>query len=142
MFEHDKETGNITMHQGDTGAFKVEAHRKSGTPWTANDRMLWTVKDGSGNIVMQRIYRLDDDEGLGNGVVEIQFHNNDTDQWEGGSYTTERRYNVNPRWKGGAPSSAGACIDALVTGDEMIEGDIVRTAFQGQLTISGVLGGI
>lgn len=142
MFEHDLETGNITMHRGDTGAFKVEAHRKSGIAWTAADRMLWTIKDQGGNIVMQRIYRLDDDDGLGNGVVEIQFHNDDTDQWDPGAYTTERRYNVNPRWKDGAPSSAGACIDAMTTGDEMIEGDVVRTAFQGTLTISGILGEI
>ena len=140
MFVHDSENGNINMHRGDTGAFIVTAEKTSGAAWTDRDRMLWTVKDASGAIVMQRIYRLDTE--LGNGKAEIQFHNSDTDTWESGIYSTERRYNINPRWKGGAPSSEGECIDAMATGDEMIEGDVVRTVFQGQLTITAILGEI
>ena len=140
MFNHDNETGAITMHRGDTGAFLVHATKTSGEAWTDKDRMLWTVKDASGAIVMQRIYRLDTE--LGNGYAEIQFHNSDTDTWEPGPYTTERRYDINPAWKGGAPSSEGDCINALLTGDEMIEGDVVRTVFQGSLTISAILGEI
>ena len=140
MFVHDSENGNITMHRGDTGAFIVTAEKTSGSAWTDRDRMLWTVKDASGAIVMQRIYRLD--TALGNGKAEIQFHNSDTDTWEPGIYSTERRYDISPRWKGGAPSSEADCIDALATGDEMIEGDVVRTVFQGQLTIAAILGEI
>jgi hypothetical protein len=90
--------------------------------------------------MLQRFYRLDDDEGLGNGVVEIQFHNNDTDTWEPGQYTTERRYDVNPRWDGDPPE--GMCVNALTAGVRMIEGDVVRTVVQGTLTIQGILGDI
>ena len=140
MFNVNTETGAITMHAGDTGAFKVRAARKSGEPWTEDDRMLFTVKNASGEIVIQRFYRLDDDEGLGNGVVEIQFHNNDTDKLAPGSYTTERRYDVNPYWDGTPPE--GMCVDALTAGVRMIEGNVVRTVFQGALTIQGVLGDI
>lgn len=140
MFERDS-AGNIIMHQGDTGSFKIHAQRASGIPWTADDRMLLTVKNSGGVIVMQRIYRLDDAWGLGDGVVLIEFHNNDTDTWESGPYQIERRYDVAPRWESGE-APAGRCVDALATGDKMIEGDVVRTAFQGTLTISAVHGEI
>jgi hypothetical protein len=139
-FEVNETGTTITMHAGDTGAFKVKATRSSGTDWTEDDRMLFTIRNGSGEIVLQRFYRLDDDDGLGNGVVEIQFHNNDTDEWAPGSYTIERRYAVNPYWDGTAPE--GMCVNALTAGVRMIEGDVVRTVVQGTLTILGILGQI
>lgn len=128
------------MHAGDTGAFKIHASRKSGEPWTEYDRLLFTIKNANGEIVLQRFYRLDDDEGLGNGVVEIQFHNDDTDLWDAGQYSMERRYDVNPRWNGTPPE--GMCVNALTAGVRMIEGDVVRTAVQGSVTIVGILGDI
>ena len=132
MFKYNETATEITMHAGDTGAFKVKANRQSGAAWTEDDRMLFTITNAGGEAVIKRFYRLDDDEGLGNGVVEIQFHNNDTDQLEPGQYSMERRYDVNPRWDGTAPTG----------GVEMIEGDVVRTVVQGTLTILGVLGKI
>ena len=140
MFNYNSTGTEITMHAGDTGAFKVHATRATGADWTDTDRMLFTIKNGAGDIVLQRFYRLDDDEGLGNGVVEIQFHNNDTDQWESGQYSIERRYDINPRWDGDPPE--GMCVNALTAGVRMIEGDIVRTVVQGTLTILGILGDI
>lgn len=140
MFDRNDNASVITLHAGDTGAFKVRATRKSGTPWTENDRMLFTVKAADGTIKLQRFYRLDDDEGLGNGVVEIQFHNNDTDTWVPGDYSTERRYAVNPSWSGTPPE--GMCVNALTAGVRMTEGDVIRTKVQGKLTINGILGDI
>ena len=140
MFEYNSNGTEIKMHAGDTGAFKVHATRASGEDWTEDDRMLFTIRNGAGEAVMQRFYRLDDDEGLGNGVIEIQFHNNDTDEWPAGTYNMERRYVVNPYWDGTAP--AGMCVNALTAGVRMIEGDVVRTVVQGTLTISGILGEI
>ena len=139
-FSRNENATVITMHAGDTGAFKIHATRKTGAAWDEYDRMLFTVTDPNGIIVMQRFYRLDDDEGLGNGVVEIQFHNNDTDQWAPGTYTTERRYDVHPSWNGTPPE--GMCVNALTAGVRMIEGHVVRTVVQGTLTIMGVLGSI
>ena len=140
MFNRNEDATAITMHAGDTGAFKVHATRKTGTDWTEDDRMLFTITAPTGEKVLQRFYRLDDDEGLGNGRVEIQFHNNDTDKWAPGTYTTERRYDINPRWDGTPPD--GMCVNALTAGVKMIEGDVVRTVVQGTLTIQGVLGDI
>lgn len=139
-FIRNENATSITMHAGDTGAFKIHATRATGENWTADDRMLFTVRDAMNEIVMQRFYRLDDDEGLGNGVIEIQFHNNDTDEWPAGAYSTERRYDVNPRWDGEPPE--GMCVNAMTAGVRMIEGDVVRTVVQGTLTIQSVLGDI
>ena len=140
MFQVNETATVINMHAGDTGAFKIRATRASGTDWTEDDRMLFTIRNSSGEAVLQRFYRLDDDEGLGNGVVVIQFHNNDTDQWDVGQYSMERRYDVNPSWDGTPPE--GMCVNALTAGVRMVEGDVVRTVVQGSLTINGILGEI
>ena len=131
-FELDPATMDIKMFQGDTKAFKFTAHRKSGTAWTENDRMLFTVKNAAGDVVLQRIYRLDTD--LGNGKSEIQFHNNDTDEWENGIYNAERRYIINCRWDGEAPE--GDCVNALAVDARIVDGDVVRVPETGQFTIS------
>ena len=139
-FQIDLETGDIKMNAGDTGSFKVHCARKSGDAWPAEARMLYTIRNGNGEIVLQRIYRLDDAWGLGDGVVLIEFHNDDTDDWEPGSYTTERRYNVSPVWEG-TPSEA-RCVNALTSDARMVEGVPVRTVFQGSLNIESVDGRI
>ena len=134
MFNVDLETKEIRMHRGDTGSFKVEAARKSGAEWSAEDRMLFTVKNDSGDVVMQRIYRLDDAFGLGNGVVLMEFHNDDTDSWANGQYKTEWRYIIGPYWSGEAPT--GRCVDALRENVRMVEGDVVRVPAGGQSTLT------
>lgn len=137
-FQVDFETGDIKMNRGDTGSFWVHAARKSEEQWTEDDRMLFTIRNGQGEIVLQRFYRLDDQWNQGDGFVLIEFHNDDTDTWETGQYTVERRYNVAPRWNGTAP--AGRCVNAMTAGVRMIEGDIVRTVCQSSLTIDNILG--
>ena len=140
MFKVDYGTGSIVMHQGDTGVIRVSAVRKNGDDWTENDRMLFTVRSQSGEIVLQRIYRLDDQYDLGDGTVLVEFHNDDTDEWDAGQYFTELRYDVSPIWSGTAPTAR--CVNALTAGVKMIEGSIVRTTIQSTLTIQGVLGNI
>ena len=139
-FQINLETGDIKMNAGDTGSFKVHGSRKSGSSWTEDSRMLFTIADSAGEIVLQRIYRLDDQYDLGDGVVLIEFHNDDTDDWPAGQYTMERRYDVSPVWEG-TPSTA-RCVDALTSSAKMIEGVPVRTVFVGTLTIVGVIGRI
>ena len=138
-FLFNKETGDIRMNAGDTGSFWVKCSRTSGESWPETARMLYTVKNGQGEIVLQRIYRPDDHWGLGDGMMLIEFHNDDTDDWTPGSYTTERRYNVAPIWEG-TPSGA-RCVDALAPGAaRMVEGVPVRTVFKGTLTIENTDG--
>lgn len=141
-FQVDLETMDIKMNRGDTGSFKVGSSRESGTAWTEDDRMLFTIKNAQGEIMIQRIYRLDDQYGLGNGKVLIEFHNDDTDTWDPGQYTTELRFDVAPIWDG-TPVPTERCVDALMPGvPKMIEGPVVRTVIQSSLMIEGVLGDI
>ena len=141
-FQVDLETMDIKMNRGDTGSFKVGSSRESGTAWTEDDRMLFTIKNAQGEIMIQRIYRLDDQYGLGNGKVLIEFHNDDTDTWDPGQYTTELRFDVAPIWDG-TPVPTERCVNALLPGvPKMIEGPVVRTVIQSSLMIEGVLGDI
>lgn len=138
-FEFDKSTWAIKMHAGDTGSEWLGGRRKSGTPWTSADRCLFTVRKGS-EIVMQRIYRLDNQWGAGDGIFLFEMHNNDTDTWETGTYDTEWRFDVNPSWDGTPPE--GRCVNGLTAEAHMIEGDIVRTKVQSTLEIKAVYGKI
>ena len=141
MFSVNYDTMEITMHSGDTGSFKVHGERESGTAWTSDDRMQLVITNGQNEIVLWRIYRLDDQYGLGNGTVLVEFHNDDTDDWDPGDYATELRFDVHPIWDG-TPSTA-RCVDALATGAVLMnEGHVVRTTIQSTLHIQGVLGKI
>ena len=64
-FVFDTTTGNVSMYAGDTGSFFMKFERESGDSWPDTARMLYTVKGGSGDIVMQRLYRLDDQWDVG-----------------------------------------------------------------------------
>ena len=139
-FEFDKETWAIKMHAGDTGSEWLGGTRQSGTAWTSDDRCLFTVTNQQNEIVMQRIYRLDDQWGAGDGIFLFEMHNNDTDKWAPGTYNTEWRFDVNPSWDGTAQT--GRCVNGMTAGVHMIEGDIVRTKIQSTLEIKGVLGDI
>ena len=141
-FEFNPTTGNIKMCAGDTGSCLWGCQIGDGsTEWPSTGRGLWTVTAPGGAIVMQRIYRFDDQYDLGDGWILMEFHNDDTDDWQPGSYTTEWRFDLEPVWSG-TPSTA-RCVDALAEGAaKMIEGVPVRTKFRGTLTIDDVLGRI
>ena len=139
-FVFHKDTGNVEMNAGDTGSFWVKCERSSGEAWPETARMLFTVSNGS-EVLLQRIYRMDDQWDQGDGIVLIEFHNDDTDEWPQGEYTMERRYDLNPVWQG--TPSAARCVNALSPGAaKMIEGDVVRTVFSGTLKIEPVVGDI
>ena len=135
MFEVDKSNGAVSMHRGDTGAYTVHCSRKSGEAWTSDDRMILTIWNGI-RPVIQRFYRLDDQWDLGDGVVMIEFHNEDTDKLETGVYTLERRYVISPTWDldEGASIPTERCANALTAGARIVDGTIVRTPGNAQTT--------
>lgn len=100
MFAVDSTSGAIEMNVGDTGAFLIAGTRDDGEDFTEDDRAVFTIKNSNGEIVMMRIYSLDNDDDIGNGVFLVEFHNNDTDTWDPGSYTYEVRWVVNPYYEG------------------------------------------
>ena len=138
-FYFDPETWAITMNAGDTGSKWLRGQRESGTAWTEDDRCLFTVRSGA-DILMQRIYRLDDQWGAGDGYFLMEFHNGDTDTWPAGTYNTEWRFDIDATWDGTAPT--GRCVNGLTAGVAMTDGGVVRTKVQSTLTIQGVLGDI
>ena len=140
MFNFNNDTCAISLHAGDTGSKWIHATRGRETAWTSADRCLFTVRNAMNEIVMQRIYRLDDQWGAGNGWFLMEFHNGDTDTWLPGTYNTEWRYDVAPSWDGTAPT--GRCVNGMTAGVKMTDGSVVRTKVQSTLTISGVLGDI
>ena len=140
-FEFDRSTGNFTLYAGDTGTGAFGIARESGDTFPDTARALWTVRSPQGEIVMQRIYRLDDQYDLGDGWFLVEFHNDDTDTWGAGEYTSEIRVDIEPIWDG--TPNEGRCVDAMAPGAaHMIEGIPVRTVFKGRVTIKGVDGRI
>ena len=96
MFLVEELTGAVTLNQGDTGSYEIEAERDDGEPWTEYDRMTWCLKAGD-EVILERVYRLDNpenDDTLANGVVRIEFTNAQTKALSPGSYTWELRFAI------------------------------------------------
>lgn len=96
MFLVEELTGAVTLNQGDTGSYEIEAERDDGEPWTEYDRMTWCLKMGD-DVILERVYRLDnpeEDDTLANGVVRIEFTNAQTKALSPGSYTWEPRFMI------------------------------------------------
>lgn len=111
MFAVDPSNGMIEMNVGDTGSFELIGARDDGDLFTEYDRAVFSIKNQAAEMVIERVYALDNDE-LGNGHVLIQFNNADTDHLIPGSYTWEVRFVVNPYYD---------------TSGRIVDGDIVST---------------
>lgn len=92
----------IVLSRGDTGSVTITSE---GYDFSENDRALFTLKDGTGAIVMQKQYP------IVNGEFTVQFRNADTDSRPTGSYTWDVRYIINPFY-----DESGAIVD----GDQVI----------------------
>ena len=141
MFRVNQQNMAIELHRGDTGSYVVEATKESGDAWTAYDRMIFTVKSSTQEIVLQRYYRLDEGRtsvSLDPGFVLIEFHNEDTDDWSVGTYNTELRFIGNAIWEGEPVSDD--LVDKLQIEARIVDGVPVRTEVQSSLTVDGVHG--
>lgn len=94
----------ITLSRGDTGAIKITADTEY--TFAAEDRALFSVKNGNGEIVKQSVFELDE-----NKAFVVTFFNNDTDNLAAGGYSWDVRYIINPYY-----DSEGRIID----GDQVI----------------------
>ena len=122
MWTIDKKTLAIDMHRGDTGGRYLQFRKKSRRPFNEGDVAIFEVKRGN-DMKMLRIFRLDDDEGAGNGRFLLAFRNADTDTWASGGYKTEFRVSLNP----------------VYMNSEVKDGDTVRTPVQSTLNIRDVI---
>lgn len=93
MFAVNEETGEIQLSVGDTAAFKITA--TGDYTFEAADRALFTVKDSSGAVVLERVYPLAEAD-PGNGVFVVMLSNADTDYLQPGVYSWDVRYVLTP----------------------------------------------
>lgn len=122
----DENTMAVTMHQGDTGAYKVTIELEDGEEFVDGDVAIYEVWQGTTKLIHREFNLQPDEPGyteLGNGEFLITFRNSDTDTWMAGSYNTEIRVSLNP------VRSSGAVVD----------GDTVRTVVKSTITIEDVL---
>lgn len=87
MFSVDTTTNQITLSRGDTGAFTITV---DGYTFGENDRCLFTIKSGSGQIVKQKAYPME------NNAFTVTLFNADTDKFTPGGYSWDVRYVINP----------------------------------------------
>ena len=83
----------ITLSRGDTGALRVSATATlDGEVFTfgANDRALFSIKAGNGDIVLQKVCPMT------NNAFVVYFLNVDTESLAPGSYSWDVRYVINP----------------------------------------------
>lgn len=99
---------NITLSRGDTGAMRVTAEATlAGQPFTfgADDRALFSIKNGQGEVVKEKIAAMTDNE------FTVYFLNADTDRLAPGSYSWDVRYIIHPYY-----DASGRIVD----GDQVI----------------------
>lgn len=94
----------ITLSRGDTGAIKFTAD--TDYTFASNDRALFSVKNGVGEVVKQSAYALDENKSF-----VVPFYNHDTDTLAAGVFSWDVRYIVNPYY-----DSDGKIVD----GDQVI----------------------
>ena len=90
MFHVDTETNKITLHRGDTGTVP---YRLTGYTFGPTDRVLYTVKDPSGSVIMQEVYALDENNGF-----RVEFRNGTTDYLAPGMYKYDARVAILPEY--------------------------------------------
>ena len=94
----------ITMSRGDTGALKITAD--TDYTFAAEDRALFSVKNGNGEVVKQSAFSFDE-----NKAFVVTFFNSDTDKLPSGPYSWDVRYIIHPYY-----DAQGNIID----GDQVI----------------------
>ena len=98
-FNVDLKTMAIDMHKGDTGSFWVQLELDDGSPFVEGDVALFEVLRGDETII-HREFDLQpaepDEITPGDGLFQIVFENEDTDQLDVTNYNTEIRVILNP----------------------------------------------
>ena len=99
----------ISLSRGDTGAIKINASATLGGEsftFGTDDRALFSIKNGQGEIVMQKAFQMTDN------AFTVFFLNADTDSLApGDTYSWDVRYIINPYY-----DTSGRIID----GDQVI----------------------
>ena len=79
----------ITLSRGDTGSLKITA--QTDHTFESEDRALFSVKNGNGEVVKQAVFELDENKSF-----VVTFFNADTDMLPAGAYSWDVRYVLHP----------------------------------------------
>ena len=79
----------IIMSRGDTGSIDFTA---GGYDFGTDDRAVFSVKNGHGQVVKQNAYAMED------GAFTATFLNADTEDLPAGEYTWDVRYVIEPQY--------------------------------------------
>lgn len=105
MFDINGKT--ITMTAGDTGAFRVRPKYH----FSDGDKAQFTIKNGSGIVVLRRWYNLDSQTE----TFLVCFHGQDTRGLAPGNYRWDIRYYLTPYYDG-----AGTTNDHIIDADQIL----------------------
>lgn len=78
---------NISLSRGDTGAIEIAVN---GYTFGELDRAVFTIKSGSGAVVKEHYYQIE------NGKFTVTFYNHDTDDLNAGGYNWDVRFVIHP----------------------------------------------
>ena len=99
MWAIDTNTGAVTMHRGDTGAYYVTFEGTEGA-YEDGDTAIYMVKQGQNELIYKE-YNLQPETPnsyeCGDGKILVAFQNSTTDTWAAGQYATEFRVARNPK---------------------------------------------
>ena len=98
------EGNTISLSRGDTGAIKFTADTEY--TFAAEDRALFSIKNGVGEVVKESAFALDSDK-----AFVVTFFNSDTDTLAPAVYNWDVRYIIHPYY-----DDSGRIID----GDQVI----------------------
>lgn len=122
MFEVDG--NNITLSIGDTGALDIIAEATlDGEPFTfgADDRALFSVKNGNGEVVKENIYEMTDN------TFRVYFLNGDTDKLAAATYQWDVRYIIHPYYDENGNIVNG---DQVITPEEPMTVNLINVVGQ------------
>jgi len=87
LFIVNTETNEIQLSRGDTGGIIIAVE---GYTFGEDDRALFSIKAGNGQVVKQNAYPMTNNQFL------VTFYNADTDTLAPGGYTWDVRYVIHP----------------------------------------------
>lgn len=110
----------ISISRGDTGAVRFRANvtirgTEETYTFSERDRAVFTIKNGAGEIVKEKIAKLTDN------VFTVIFFNQDTDLLSAGNYNWDVRYVINPYWENAVEDEHGDIVSGrIVDGDQVL----------------------
>lgn len=110
----------IRLTQGDTGILTINA-KDSDHVWTEADKAVFTARKQSGSLLVEMVLQPDPD-----GMVQIPFTSDLSDNWKPGDYKWDIRYVVDAVMEAGRVVDGREVITPMTPGVLRIEEAVGR----------------